>query len=106
DRGGQRPALDERHRQVRNVLELTHIVHRTDVRVVQGGGGPGLAVEPLPHLLVIVAQKGNLEGDRPVELSVMGAEYRSHPALAETVEDPVASEVPRYLVDRAPPGGR
>jgi hypothetical protein len=48
----ERAALDVFHRDVRGALVLQVLVHRDDVRVVEGGGDPRLADEALEERMI------------------------------------------------------
>src|SRR5437899_10414678 len=62
---------------------LADVMNRADVRVIQGGSGPGLAPETVQALRVaseFVRQK--LESDRALEPGVLGLVDYTHPAAA------------------------
>ena len=57
------------------------VVDGADVRVVQGGGGAGLAAKPRQHLPVAGTRLGQeLQRDEPVEPGVFGAVDDAHAA--------------------------
>ena len=84
DHVGEARAVDVLHDdEVRAVL-LAPVVDADDVRVVQVGGGLGLAAEARDEGRV-GGELGeeDLDRDRPVELEVAGEEHLGHAALAE-----------------------
>ncbi len=89
--GVQGDAVDVLHDKVANVPVLAGVVDADDVRVVQGGRGPGLAQEPLGrHLGVGLRDRGkDLEGDGATQALVLGQVHGPHAALAELVSDEV-----------------
>src|SRR5262249_51112711 len=76
-----------------------------EVGVVEGGGGPPLAVEALEQLRVVLgAEVGHLQGHLPVELGVVGQVDGAHAALAQSLQEAVAAE--RARQGRLGGGGR
>jgi hypothetical protein len=57
--GGEVGAVDVLHRQVQQPVDLAGVVDRDDVRVLEGGGDPRLALEALAEALRL----GVLRGD-------------------------------------------
>ena len=90
----ERPAVDERHGHVTGAVDLADVVHRTDVRVLERGRGPGLAQEPLAQERAVVeVELRHFQGDRPVQLRIVGEVDGPHTALAEQLGEAVAAEV-------------
>ena len=99
--GGERAALHDAvlegapgqvlHRDVvRPVLGLAPVEDRDDVRVGEGGGALGLALEALDELLVArVAGAHHLEGHVPVEDVVVRQVYVGHATAAQRLDQPV-----------------
>ena len=84
--GGERPqrlALDQLHDEEGLALVLVDVVDRADVGMVQGGGGAGLAAEPLQPLRDPGILRGQeLEGDAPAQAGVLGLVDDPHAAAA------------------------
>ena len=100
-------AVHQLHGQEEVALRLPHVVHAADRRVGDLPGHPDLAVEPGEPLAVRVEAVGKeLEGDRLVELQVVGPVDLAHPAAAEEPGDAVAPRQDRPghepLAARAP----
>jgi hypothetical protein len=76
------------------VPELTRILpgveHRKDVRVVQPGGEPDLAKEPLGPESRGEFRTEDFDRDRTVVLEVASQVYRGHPATSELVLERVS----------------
>ena len=94
---GDRLAVDELHHDVRPALVLARVEDPDDVRVRQPRREPGLAQEPGAELRVAPEVLGEqLDGDRPVQLLVVGAEDGGHAAVTERPPEPVpARDEPR-----------
>jgi hypothetical protein len=92
----QRPhvaAGDVAHRDEQDAARLAGLVQRDDVRVIDGGGGLGLPVEPLPERLVGGQRRSqDLERDDPAELLVASTEYRRHPAVPDLLLEQVPAD--------------
>ena len=97
---GQRPPPDVRHGQVRDPVDLTHIVHRAEVGMTKDRRGMGLAVESAQHPLigrpVSVARSdvGDFQGHLTMELRITNQVDGSHRPLAQQLEDAVPAESP------------
>ena len=90
----QRPALDQFHDEVRLALVLVDIVDRTDMGMVQGGGGAGLTPEPLQRLGILGKPPWQeLKGDGAVEAQVPGLVDDAHAPAAEDRFDRVARDL-------------
>ena len=104
---GQRPALQlflersslhELHDDKRHAALVAEVVDRADVRVVQGGRGPGLAPEPLERLAGVSCLLGEeLDRDVTAEADVFRLKHDAHPAAAEFRKDAVMG---KDLADR------
>jgi hypothetical protein len=92
----QRPhvaAGDVAHRDEQHAARLAGLVQRDDVRVIDGGGGLGLPVEPLPERLVGGQRRSqDLERDDAAELFVAGTEDRRHPAVPDLLFEQVPAD--------------
>ena len=86
----QRLALDERHREPELPRRFARIVDRQDVRMLQAGGEPDLALEPLRTEGVAEVRMEHLEGDGTVVPEVVRQVHRRHTAPAELALDAVA----------------
>ena len=74
------------------ILGLADLINRTDVRIVEGGGRPGFKDESLSRLGVQrPLRRQELQGNRPVELDVLGLIDDTHAAPPDLLEDPVLS---------------
>jgi hypothetical protein len=87
-------ALDISHRDVQDPVDLTGLVDRHDVRMLEGGGQPRLANEPLAEALVFGEIRGqDLERDPPFQAQVFGEIHDAHPTAAEHRLDPISGEL-------------
>ena len=103
-------ALDQLHHQDVDAVEVLEAVEDCNVRVIEGGEDPGLALEAGVALGVRSEVLGQgFERDLTAELRVGGAPHLPHPAFAELCGDLVEAEagtgteghVPRYLCKNA-----
>ena len=89
----QRLPLDQLHDEEGLALVLVDVVDRADVGMVQGGGGAGLAPEPLQPLGIPGILLGQeLEGDAAAEAGVLGLVDDPHAAAAERLQREVVGE--------------
>src|SRR5579864_7683931 len=66
---------------------LANVMHRTDMGVVQGGGGAGLALEPLQALRILDKLPGQeLEGHAAAEAGILGLVDDPHAAASQWLE--------------------
>ncbi len=90
---GQRAAVDEFHHDPRPAVLFEHVVDGDDARVLDPGGGPGLALHPgledLQVLLREVADRQLLDGHLPVQHFVHGPPDGPHPAASQTLAERV-----------------
>ena len=86
----QRLALDPGHGVPEEPAGIAGVEHRQDVGVVEAGGDPDLAEEPLGAEAGGQLGAHELDGDRALVPEVAGAVDRGHPALAELLLDLVA----------------
>ncbi len=92
------------HRDVVGAVVLAAVVDADHVRVLQAGGGRGLAAEALDELVVLgEAAVQHLERDLAAEVGVLGAVDVGHPARADPVDDPVAAVDERVVGDLGHP---
>jgi hypothetical protein len=87
-------------------LGFARVEDRNDRGMLQAGGDPDLAGEPLPpeHRTELRAQ--HLHGDLGVGLEVAGEVHRRHPPVAEFSQDRVAlGEQGRYPTRRVDHAG-
>ncbi len=104
---GEVLAVHELHGQEEVPFRLPHVVDAADRGVRDLPGHAHLAVEAREALPVLVEAVGQeLEGDRLLELQVVGAVDLAHPAPADQPDDPVAAGQDRPghepLAGRAP----
>ena len=72
---------------------LVHVVHRTDVGVVQGGGGAGLALESLQALGILGKLLGQeLEGHAAAEAAILGLVDDPHAAASQWLQRVVVGD--------------
>ncbi len=86
----ERDAVEELHHEEMTAAFLADVIDGTDIGMVQGRSGLGLAAEALQCLAVlgeIVGQK--LQGDEAAEAGVFGLVDDAHAAAAELFDDPV-----------------
>ena len=89
----QRLPLDQLHDEEGLALVLVHVVHGTDVGVVQGGGGTGFALEPLQALRVLGILLGQeLEGHAAAEPGVLGLVDDPHAAASQLLQRAVVGD--------------
>ncbi len=89
----QRLTLDEDHRQIGEAVHLTDVVDGANVGMPQGSYRPCLAIEACQDLRVVAAlQQRDLQRHGAIELAVVGQVHRAHAALAENLEDAIASK--------------
>ena len=85
--------LDDLHRQKVHATVFFDGVHRDNVRVIEGGGGPGLALEARKAFRIARHVGGqHLDGDVAPELPVAGAIHLAHSAFAKFGDDAIWSE--------------
>jgi hypothetical protein len=86
-------ALDVLHREVEQAVDLARVVDGDDVRMLQGGGDPGLAREPLAEAGGLgEVRRDDLDGGPPAQVQVLGAVDHAHAAAADPLLDPVARD--------------
>jgi hypothetical protein len=90
---GQGLSLQQLHGDEELAVVLADLVDLADVRVIDGGGGAGLAPEALARRLV--GLRDGLDRDLAAQAEVLGREHDPHPALPEPAEDAVAAESAR-----------
>src|SRR6266849_5879936 len=86
----QRLAFDVRHHVIEQVLSLTRIVQREDVRVVQSGRGGDLTQEALDAEARGELGMKHLDRNRSLVLQVDRQKNRRHPAATDCTIDRVA----------------
>ena len=85
--------VDVAHRDEQAAVDLTGLVDRDHVRMVERRREPRLAKQPLAEALVVGELGGEeLERDRPVEAGVAGAVDLAHPTPAGQFLDEVPGE--------------
>ena len=86
----QRLPFQELHGDEGLALVPSDLVDRADIGVVQSRGRPGLALKPLQCLMVLGEPfRQELEGDKAVELDVLGLVDHTHSAAAEFFQDAI-----------------
>ena len=93
---GERRALAVSRRQVLDRADLPGLVQRHEVGVVERGGRPGLADEPLPSRRASMPRsaRGNFERDLPAKIRIDRQEDDPEPPAAQLAEDPELAERP------------
>ncbi len=79
----QRLALDERHRVEGQAVRVAGGEHRDDVRLLQRGDRPDLALEPLGAEPLREVGREHLHDDLALEPLLLGDEDAAHAAAAE-----------------------
>ena len=85
----ERFALDERHDVEEQPIDLARVVEAEDVRVLEVGGDPDLAQEPVGAERDGELLAEHLDGHRAVVLQVLRTIHEGHPALADLALDGV-----------------
>ena len=86
-------AVDQPHGDVQAVVDLTDVVDRHDVGIVEAGGGAGLAAEPLLEVGVLgVVGEQHLQRDDAVDGGVVRAPHLAHAATAQQLDQLVAAK--------------
>ena len=89
----QRLPLDQLHDEEGLALVLADVVDRTDVGMVQGGGGAGLALEPLQALGILGILLGQeLEGHAAAEAGILGLVDDPHAAASQWLQGAVVGD--------------
>jgi len=101
-RRGQRPvgqnglqvaALDQPHGHIQPPLDLTEVIDRHHMRLVELCGGVGLPAEPLLKDRIIGEIRGqHLQCHDPVDRGVICAPDFAHAAATQQLHQPVAAE--------------
>ncbi len=87
------PAAHQAHGDEQDVPHLARLVHRDDVRVVNGRGRPRLADEALPeHVVGAHGRRHDLQGHQPVQPHVTRAEHNGHAARTDLLLEPVSPQ--------------
>jgi hypothetical protein len=103
----KRLSVEQRHGQVVDTVDLVHSVDRAEVRVVEGGGDPGLAIKPFQDFWTIFrTQMRDFEGDLARYECVERFVDRAHSTAPEPAEDTESSELLGQLGGRCPSSGR
>ena len=90
DSCGKRLPLDQLHRDEMPAIGLADVVNRADIRMVQGGGGPGFATEPLRGVGIDRPVRWQeLERHWPSEPRVLPAIHHAHTPAAERGKNPI-----------------
>ena len=91
----QRLAFQALHDDEGLALVLADVVDGADVRMVQGGGGAGLALEALERLLIAgELRRQELEGHEAAQARVLGLVDHAHAAAAQLVDDAIVRDRP------------
>ena len=89
----KRLPLQQLHGDEIPAVGLSDLVDRADVRVIQGRGGPGLALEALQRRRVFLQLSGQkLQSHVPAEVEVLGLVHHAHATAAELVQDAVVGD--------------
>lgn len=88
-------SVQQLHDEIEDAVGLTEVVYDGDAPVLERGGHPGLAAEPLPQhagegVVVVRAQRFEaLDGDVPAQGLVPGPPHLAHAAAPDQIEQPV-----------------
>jgi hypothetical protein len=86
----QRTSLDVLHRDVGPVVDLTDVVNRRDVRMVDRRGQPGFLKKPLaPGLVAREVRADQFERGPALQLEVFDEKDLAHSAFTEALDHPV-----------------
>jgi hypothetical protein len=86
----QRLSLNEFLRDEVNVADVSDLVNRDDIRMIETGCGPGLLIEPVKACRITDRPIGQqLERDAATEACISGAIDNTHSTLTEFVLDKV-----------------
>jgi hypothetical protein len=95
DEGSQRLAFEQLGDDVGGAVVHAHVEDGQDIRVVQGGDGTGLPLEPLQALGAAGHLPGqDLDCDVAAEAWIAGAVDHAHPAFTELFCDLIMAERP------------
>ena len=90
---GQRAALDQRHGNIEDAVDLARIVDRADVRVADLGQGLPFALEAAAHGRVGGhVEAGDLQRHVAVQIGMIGAVDPAHRPLADEAADLITAE--------------
>src|SRR5262249_591324 len=90
----ERGALDIRHGEVVDAVDLAHIVDATQVGVLDPGRDAGLALEAFAAFRAILGGKvWHLQRDAAAELSILGEVDGAHAALPQLLEDAITAKL-------------
>ena len=85
--------VDVLHRDVEHVVCLAGVVDRDDARVVERGGEPRLAEEPLAEVGLAERRGEELQCGGAAEPHVLGAVDDARPALADRLDEAVPADL-------------
>ena len=86
-------AVEQLHRDEGPALMLVHVVDRADVRMLEGGGSAGFALQALESLSVLGELiRQELQGDAAAELEVLGLVDDAHAPASELREDAIVGD--------------
>ena len=87
-------AIDVTHREVQACIRLARVVDRDDVGMIEARSEPRLAEKALAKLGVVdVTRREDLEGDVPVEASVVRPVHLAHAAASDQLLNLVAADL-------------
>lgn len=96
---GQRRAVDQLHHHEHPPLELARPVHGQHMRMVDPRHGLRLTQQPGQLGLTVPVVAHDLDRDRPIEAAVVSSVDHPHPARAEPLLHPIATDGGRHLRD-------
>src|SRR5208337_5282401 len=86
-------AVKKLHYYKRPAVLFADVVDDADVRVVQGGGCPGLAAKPFERLgIAFDICRKELECDQAAKANVLSLIHHSHSAAADFLEDAIVRD--------------
>ncbi len=87
------PAPHQAHGDEQHLADLAGVVHRDDVRVLDGRRRPRLPDEALPeHVVRAHRRRHDLQRHQPVQPLIARAEDHGHPARADLLLEPVSPQ--------------
>ena len=89
----QRAAFDQLHDHVRQVVMAAHVVDRDDARMIEGRGGPRLAIEPGRGIgVAIESRRDELDRDLASKTGIARAIHVAHAAATERRDELVDAD--------------
>src|SRR6266508_6711269 len=89
----ERLPFEQLHNNERPAFLFANVVNGADVRMTEGGGGTGFALETLERLAILGKTFGQkLQGHAAAEPRVFRLVHHPHTAATELLDDPVMGD--------------